>query len=441
MLALDERDVVRRVDDLLERFGHRHRDLAASFSHHADRIENRLPADADLSEARWLFLGATFTHEYAIEATALCNPSIGPLPDQSSAAAGTLQFAMSVRGIGEGHHSSIGFRTGVIAADGAVQLEPPGPFSAIGTVEPAMFNRGLFLDRLRALGKASESASYVLGNLAPRFSAEELELQLAVLAEQRDTRRNAHATAALLRSLADRSYAVHFHPHSLLSERVLSPAMAEESHGMEDARFVRFVDDDGDATYYASYTAYDGVSTAQQLLHTSDFETFTVSPLLGPAAANKGLALFPRTVQGRYAALSRYDRETNAVAFSKTLGHWGDAVTCQLPDRDWEVIHLGNCGSPIEAKDGWLVLTHGVGPMRTYSIGPSSSTSTTPPRCSPRSTSHCSPPTPMNRTATCRTSCTPVEGSSTGTRWWCRTGSPTARSASPRSPGPTYGTR
>jgi len=150
---------------------------------------------------------------------------------------------------------------------------------------------------------------------------------------------------------------------------VLWPATSLESHGVEDARFVRFIEDDGNATYYATYTAFDGADITQQLLHTDDFLSFEASPMVGPAATNKGLALFPRRIGGRFAAMSRHDRETNAVTFSDTLGHWSDAVTCQTPDRDWEVIQLGNCGSPIETPSGWLVLTHGVGPMRTYSIG------------------------------------------------------------------------
>jgi predicted GH43/DUF377 family glycosyl hydrolase len=138
---------------------------------------------------------------------------------------------------------------------------------------------------------------------------------------------------------------------------------------MEDARFVRFVDDDGRATYYASYTAFDGVDIRQQLLETTDFETFTSSPLVGPAAANKGLALFPRRIDGRFVALSRSDRETNTIAFSDNPHRWPSAVPCQVPTRPWEAVQLGNCGSPIETEAGWLVLTHGVGPMRTYSIG------------------------------------------------------------------------
>lgn len=369
ILALDEVDVKQRLAELVERFGHRHRAILATFSHHADRIGNRLGSDADLSEDRWLLLGAAFTHEYAFEAASLCNPSIVAAPDQSDAPEGGLRFVMSVRGIGEGHRSSIGFRTGTVTGDGAVAVDEPEPFPTVAAIDPGVFAKDVFHGRLRALGTDGETAASVLDSLGRSFTAEELESRLAILADERDTRRDAHATAAQLRAIAACSYGAHFPVDTHLSERVLAPAMAAESHGMEDARFVRFVDDDGSVCYYATYTAFDGSTVSQQLLQTTDFSNFALSPMVGRAVANKGLALFPRRIGGRFAALSRHDRETNAVAFSDSLGDWGDAATFQAPNQDWDVIQLGNCGSPIETDAGWLVLTHGVGPMRTYSIG------------------------------------------------------------------------
>ena len=369
ILALDEADVKQHLEALFRRFGARHRDLSATFRHHANRIGNRLDPDAELSDDRWLLLGATFTHEYSVEAAALCNPSIVAHPDQTSAAEGDLRFVMSVRGIGEGHRSSIGFRTGSVTKAGDVVVDDVAPFPTLPAVQPGVIDRDVFDGRLRALGRDGESAAYVLDHLADTFTAEELESQLGVLAGQHDTRRDAHTTAALLRSIAACSYNARFPAESHVSERVLSPAMAAESHGMEDARFVRFVDDVVGVTYYATYTAFDGVAISQQLLETEDFTTFGSSPITGPAATNKGLALFPRRIGGRFAALSRHDRETNAVAFSDTLAYWETATTVQAPASDWDVIQLGNCGSPIETGDGWLVLTHAVGPMRTYSIG------------------------------------------------------------------------
>jgi len=369
LLALDEVDVKRSLDELLERFGHRHRDVIATFRHHAERIGNRLDPDAEISEERWLLLGAAFTHEFAFEAASVCNPSMVVHPDQSTARAGELRFAMSIRGIGEGHRSSIGFRAGTITATGEVTVDEPEPFATLGSVRNGVFDSDVFHARLQALGTDGETAAYVLDYLGDTFTTDQLESRLTVLAAQNDTRFNAYATAAQLRSIAACSYSTYFPADTELSERVLWPAMPAESHGMEDARFVRFVEDDGEVTYYATYTAFDGTTISQQLLQTDDFVSFAASPMVGRAAANKGLALFPRRIGGRFAAISRHDGETNAIAFSDTLGHWDGVVSCQSPAREWEIIQLGNCGSPIETEAGWLVLTHGVGPMRTYSIG------------------------------------------------------------------------
>lgn len=369
ILALDEGEVHAQLDELQGRFANRHHDLLATFGNHAERIANRLDPEADLSPERWLLLGATFTHEYAIEGAALCNPSIVAHPDQSTAPVGALRFVMSTRGIGEGHRSSIGFRSGAVDEVGDVRLDDAGPAPVVAAIHPAVFDRTEFADHVRDAGRVSDSAAYVLAHLDERFTGDQLESQLDVLAEQHDTRRDAPEVAAALRAIADRSYAARFAGDVELSERVLAPATAAESHGVEDARFVTFVDDDGREELCATYTAFDGVTISQQLLRTTDLVAFTSSPMTGPAAENKGLALFPRRIRGRFAALSRADRETNAVAFSDSLVHWGDVTVVQEPTRPWEVVQLGNCGSPIETARGWLVLTHAVGPMRTYSIG------------------------------------------------------------------------
>ena len=368
LLALDEDIVQARVAELLVRFGGRHRDLVGTFSHHADRIANRVPPDVELSEERWLLLGATFTHEYAVEAASLCNPSIVAHPDQTSTPPDHLRVVLSVRGIGEGHVSTIGFRTGTVSATGHLEVDLPEPFPTLGTIGAGVFDRSVFQGHLRALGRDGESSEFVLDHLGATFTAEELDERLEQLADQRDTRRNARTTATLLRSIAARCYHVHFPEDTHLSERVLWPATAAESHGLEDARFVRFVAD-GTASYLATYTAYDGVDVSQQLLRTTDFLSFDSSSMSGPAAVGKGLALFPRQINGRYAALSRHDHERTSVALSESLDHWGTSTTVQEPTQDWELLQLGNCGSPIETTEGWLVLTHGVGPMRTYSIG------------------------------------------------------------------------
>jgi len=369
ILALDEGQVRSSLDDVVIRFDGRHRDLVGTFRRHARELADRLDPGRDLSEARKLLLGATFTSEYAIEGAALCNPSIVAHPDQAGTVAGSLRFVMSVRGIGEGHRSSIGFRTGVIDAAGGVTIDDPAPFATVGAAEPALLDAAVFRSELSRVDDAGEAADYVLDGLGERFSRAALDQQFARLQTSLSTRRHAKETISLLRSIAERTYAVEFSDRIALSERVLWPAMGAEQAGMEDARFVRFIDDDGSITFYATYTAYSGSHISQQLLETTDFQSFTSAPIVGRAAANKGLALFPRRIRGRFAAMTRSDRESNTVAYSDHLSVWTSALPCQSPTRAWEALQLGNCGPPIETGAGWLVLTHGVGPMRTYRIG------------------------------------------------------------------------
>jgi predicted GH43/DUF377 family glycosyl hydrolase len=369
ILALDEGQVRSSLDDVVNRFDGRHRDLAGTFRLHARELADRLDSGRELSEARTLLLGATFTSEYAIEGAALCNPSIVAHPDQAGTVAGSLRFVMSVRGIGEGHRSCIGFRTGVIDAAGRVTIDEPTPFATVGTTKPALLDAAVFRSELARRDDAGEAADYILDGLDERFSRAALDQQFARLQTSLSTRRHAKDTISLLRSIAERTYGVEFSDHITLSERVLWPSMSAEQAGMEDARFVRFIDDDGSITFYATYTAYSGSHISQQLLETTDFRSFTSAPMVGRAAANKGLALFPRRIRGRFAAMSRSDRESNTVAYSDHLSVWTSALPCQSPTQAWEALQLGNCGPPIETDAGWLVLTHGVGPMRTYRIG------------------------------------------------------------------------
>jgi predicted GH43/DUF377 family glycosyl hydrolase len=369
ILALDEGEVRSSLDDVVVRFDGRHRDLAGTFRRHAGELADRLDPGKELSDARKLLLGAAFTSEYAIEGAALCNPCIVAHPDQAGTVAGSLRFVMSVRGIGEGHRSSIGFRTGVIDAAGRATIDDPAPFATAGAPKPALLDAAVFRSELTRLGDAGEAADYILGQLGQSFTRAALDQQLAQLQTNLSTRAHAEETISAIRSIAERTYAVEFADRTTLSERVLWPSVGAEQGGMEDARFVRFIDDDGSVIFYATYTAYSGSHISQQLLTTTDFQSFTSAPIVGRAAANKGLALFPRRIRGRFAAMSRSDRESNTVAYSDHLSVWTSALPCQSPTRAWEALQLGNCGPPIETDAGWLVLTHGVGPMRTYRIG------------------------------------------------------------------------
>jgi predicted GH43/DUF377 family glycosyl hydrolase len=276
---------------------------------------------------------------------------------------------MSLRAVGEGHLSCIEFRTGVVGPGPEVRIDHPGRFLVTGRDQSPRYERELFHGVLAELGDDNESTAFVLDALPERFTQAELDTALGALGDQVLTRSTALQTMERIGRVAASNYSTAFPEDSSIGERVLWPVGPAESHGMEDARFVRFLDDGGTATYYATYTAFDGVRVAPQLLETTDFRTFRVTQLTGPAAKNKGMALFPRRVGGRYMALSRWDRESNAIVSSADLRSWGAAATLQSPEEPWELLQLGNCGSPLETPEGWLVFTHGVGPMRVYSIG------------------------------------------------------------------------
>jgi predicted GH43/DUF377 family glycosyl hydrolase len=367
ILALDEAAVEATMHDIDARFTGRHHRLHATFEQHAAAVTSRLGPAVELSASRRLLLGACFTHEYAIEGAALCNPSAVLHPVQPDD--GSVAFLFSVRGIGEGHRSSIGFRTGSVSAAGVLAVDEPDNFPSTIESTDGLNHRAVFHTRLDDLDEHRENAAFVLSQLAEQFTDAELEIRLEELAAGAATRKHTDATIEHLRELARSSYSLAFPESSHLSERVLWPQSPTERHGMEDARLVRFTDDDGAVSYYGTYTAFDGTNIAQHVLTTLDFRHFHCSPMAGAGAVGKGLALFPRKVNGRYAALSRSDRETNSVAFSDDIRCWPDTELIQSPKESWEVLQLGNCGSPIETERGWLVLTHGVGAMRTYAIG------------------------------------------------------------------------
>jgi predicted GH43/DUF377 family glycosyl hydrolase len=378
VLAMSESEVERVLARTMARFGGGYRDLAGTFDHHYDLVAGGLGRGLRASTARRQLIGAYFTQQYALEAAALFNPSIVPHPDQGGCPPGAVRFVLSLRAVGEGHLSSIEFRTGQVAADGTITVDEPGRFLDAGRRREVDFDRALFRAKLAELGHDDENADFLWSLLPPRFTAAELDAALAELAGQHLLRGDCAPLVEGTRWMAASSYEVEFDAQCSLSERVLWPSGPADSHGMEDARFVRFMADaDGspaglgsaEPIYLATYSAYDGRRVASHLLETRDFRTFTVSPLSGQSTRNKGLAIFPRPVGGRYAALSRWDRESNAIAYSDDGHRWTDAVNIQVPARSWDAVQLGNCGSPLETSAGWLVLTHGVGPMREYAMG------------------------------------------------------------------------
>lgn len=307
ILAMDLAAVEAELATTLQDFGARHADLATIFAERYAQIRDLLGLEDDPVEARRLLIGAFFSNEYSFQSTALFNPSITPHPDQAGLAADELRFVMSLRATGEGHISSLCFCSGVVTGAGAIRLDPPGRLAT-----------------------------------TPRRS-----------------------TAA---RLAD-AYDVTFSPATELGERVIFPITHQQRNGIEDARLVRFVEDDGRITYFATYTAYSGREIAPEMLRTDDFRRFSFVPLHGGAVSNKGMALFPRRVGGRYAMLARSDGETLQLATSDDLHVWNDATEILAAAEPWEFVQIGNCGSPMELPEGWLVITHGVGPMRRYCIG------------------------------------------------------------------------
>jgi predicted GH43/DUF377 family glycosyl hydrolase len=373
-LALDEDEVEEQLSLLRADFRGRHIDLGKSWLRHFEKVQSYISNREELTLARKLFIGALFSGEYALESAALFNPSIVPHPDQSNLSPGDLRFILSLRSTGEGHISSIQFRTGVIDRSYSVRIERATPFVTLPELNPnPTYHKRTFLDKLSEMGLENTWASAVMGRLGKSFALDELDesIQQAVLDETSRHTRDVQRTLECMHWLAESNYQIHFPPSSQMSERIIFPVSPNESNGIEDARFVRFVEDDESVTYYATYTAYNGRVILPQLIETTDFLNFRVLTLNGQAVQNKGMALFPRRINGRYAMLTRHDDESLYLSFSDNPHFWSEPQLLLLPRQPWEIVKLGNCGSPIETEDGWLVLTHGVGPMRKYCIGAS----------------------------------------------------------------------
>jgi predicted GH43/DUF377 family glycosyl hydrolase len=368
VLGLADAEVAVTLAATHRAFVNRHDSMAEVFSRSFEQVVNHIERPEDLSEDRRMLIGAYFSHEYSIEAAALNNPSIVPAPDQSGLEPGELRFVMSLRAVGEGHISCIEFRSGVIGSDGEPRIDDPGPQPETGTRTLSFYDKGFFTSRLMELGALNDISGPILDSLSEQFTIEEVEE--AIRSQNRLAERPiAFETIRVIHWLASSNYSLDFDPESRLSERVIFPAGPTESQGMEDARFVQFTDDDGTVRYFATYTAFDGFQILPQLIETPDFVSFRIRTLGGIRAINKGIALFPRKIDGRFAALSRYDNESNYVMFSDTVRFWDDAERLQVPKSPWELVQIGNCGSPLETEAGWLVITHGVGPMRQYSLG------------------------------------------------------------------------
>lgn len=301
---LSELQVEQEYERVKKLYSYRHKDIEKFFIRRYNEVKKYGPQNTNISEIKKLLIGSYFSNEYSLESAALFNPSMVWHPDQSGLPSNKKRFIISLRATGEGHVSSIVFRSGVIDSDNNIELDPPSDF------------------------------------------AEMPEINL----------------------ISDDIYEARFEPIDI-SERTLFPQLDLEMNGMEDARFVLFTEDNGEKTYYATYCAYDGHNISMQLLKTNDFLNFTIASLKGSEVKNKGMALFPRKINGKYVMLSRQDNENNFIMFSDNLYEWNSKQLLMEPKYSWEFFQIGNCGSPIETDKGWLCLSHGVGPARRYSIG------------------------------------------------------------------------
>ena len=372
LLALPESEIEELLAQILSEFSGRHQKTKNIFMDRFEFVRPHLVTDRELSESRKLVIGSYFTHEYSLEAAALFNPSIVAHPDQSELPAGSTRFVLSLRATGEGHISSITFRTGIVDAGNAITITTPTRFvTEPQPVPDAPFLKSLFSSQLADQGFAGDFTHRVLAALKDEFTLADLRAAIAFVQNQLfdGALTGSAVTVHAMLNLAYSNYQVIFPADYRMSERVIFPRSPSQSNGIEDARFVLFNHDDGTRSYFATYTAYDGRITHPQVLETVDFLDFKFITLSGAAVQNKGMALFPRKIGGRYAMLSRQDNENIFVMFSDDLHFWRTATLILKPTYSWEFVQLGNCGSPIETEKGWLVLTHGVGPMRKYSIG------------------------------------------------------------------------
>ena len=358
------------IEQIMVDFSGRHGDIEHIFEQHFNVVKDSLPRDTILSDVQRALIGAYFTKEYSIESAALFNPSIVPHPDQSDLKKGSLRFIMSLRATGEGHVSSIVFRGGILDRHNTILFDPISDFVETPDLQlDPVYKRNPFQFKLNEMGAINEITTHILNQLSEDFTYNELLEKIEILrVKPQYSEAHQNRTFETMCWLAASNYEVSFHPDHRISERVIFPVSKNENRGIEDARFVQFFKDNGEVVYFATYTAYNG-TILPQLIETKDFINFNILTLNGKAVQNKGMALFPRKIGDQYAMLSRQDGENNHIMFSDNIHFWQESEIIQEPESPWEFIQIGNCGSPLETDDGWIVLTHVVGPMRQYCIG------------------------------------------------------------------------
>jgi predicted GH43/DUF377 family glycosyl hydrolase len=371
VLNLDEKQAREILEKVLQDFSHRHRYFRQSLELNFQLVAGFVPGVDQVSKEQRLLIGSYFTAEYSVEAAALFNPSIVQVPNQATDPEDSFRFVMSFRATGEGHISSIEFRSGLIDTNNDIYFDATSDYVDTPEIHPnPSYDLHLFRLKLQEMGASNAVTHQLLNELPNDFTFNDLQVKVAELQDNNQLP-PAEKTDGIDMAmwLARSNYQILFRKDHPISERVIFPLSETERKGIEDARFVRFVDDDGTVIYYATYTAYNGETILPQLIETGDFLSFKIITLNGAQVQGKGMALFPRKIRGKYVMLSRQDGVNNAIMFSNNLHFWQQAKILQEPEFPYEFVQMGNGGSPIETPEGWLVLTHGVGPMRTYSLG------------------------------------------------------------------------
>ncbi|AWG26450.1 glycoside hydrolase family 130 protein [Flavobacterium kingsejongi] len=375
VLELEDDMVFSILSPLLQDFSKRHRNITKKLMHHCERIKpyiEKLGIDYEtLNYNTKLLIGSYFTHEYSIESAAFFNPSIVPDPDQTNLEEGQLRVLISFRAVGEGHVSSVVFRRALIDRYNNITVIPAGNYiDEAEKIHNMIYNKKLFLKKGEEAEINPDFLKTVDSQLGDRFDYESLKrLVLEAKDKEVDVKTNNQFNQIL--ALSDSYRKICFSKDTDISDRVIFPISDFERKGIEDARFVKFTKENGVVVYYATYTAYDGAHIMPKLLHTYDFYDFKTSPLNGDGAQNKNLALFPRKINGKYVMMSRIDGWNNYLMYSDHINIWENPIKIQSPKYPWELVQIGNCGSPIETEYGWLIMTHAVGPMRRYCIGAS----------------------------------------------------------------------
>jgi predicted GH43/DUF377 family glycosyl hydrolase len=373
ILVISESEVGPLLDEISSKFSRRHQEIKGLFLGRFEHLRKIISVEHKLSDQRKLLIGSYFLSEFAVESAALFNPSIVPDLNQGGLPPGALRFVLSLRATGDGSISSIVFRTGIIHSNHRIEVvAATGDIVEPNQIPHNLYHKEIFERTCLEHGLDSERTHRVLQGLPDSFHLK--ELLVAVDSELKEFPniegdKVRQETLERISMLAKSNYSVQFPPAQGLSERVIFPVTRSQRNGIEDARFVRFRNDDGTHVYFATFTAFDGQLGIPQMLETSDFLLFQLMTLNGPAVKNKGMALFPRKINGSYAMLSRQDSENVYLMFSDHVRFWYESRVLLKPVFPWELVQIGNCGSPIETKAGWLVLTHGVGPGRVYSIG------------------------------------------------------------------------